>query len=329
MGKLTKPKDLKEVASISSKDAKILWARAAGRCSMPDCRIELTLDKDNKDTALTFGEMCHIVGEKEDAPRGKSTLTNKERNAYHNLVLFCANHHTIIDKYEEKYPIEVLHKIKTDHELWVQESLSAKKLKPDDLLYSSLIDFIALQLRLDQWDWFMDNAARQILHEYFVDAYEAVLEKKLSIDFPKTKLELETTLKNVMDAYIEFIEYFLTAAHTPDRGGDFYTADRSYKRVHHNPRYLYYSEKNVLWARKCFALLCLYTVRLNEFVKAVRKFSNPYFYILRGKFLVYDNLGTHNDGEPVIITPTYSNILKRLNALNAEIKIFEEKYKEE
>ena len=57
-------KDTEEkVVVISQKNAKILWARAAGRCSLPECRLELTLEK-IEEGMLTYGEMCHIVGEK-------------------------------------------------------------------------------------------------------------------------------------------------------------------------------------------------------------------------------------------------------------------------
>jgi len=49
---------------IKSKDQKILWSRAAGRCSIPDCRRKLTFNKSEESGSITFGQMCHIVGEK-------------------------------------------------------------------------------------------------------------------------------------------------------------------------------------------------------------------------------------------------------------------------
>jgi len=38
--------------TINSKDQKILWARAAGRCSMPDCRRKLTFDKAGENESI-------------------------------------------------------------------------------------------------------------------------------------------------------------------------------------------------------------------------------------------------------------------------------------
>ena len=49
--------------AISDKESKVLWGKAAGRCSMPDCRKELTLEKELANDIILFGEMCHI-GEK-------------------------------------------------------------------------------------------------------------------------------------------------------------------------------------------------------------------------------------------------------------------------
>ena len=107
---------------INTKDIKILWAKAAGRCSMPDCRMRLVADAGDavKSKNTLIGENCHIVGDKETSPRGKSILTEDERNRYPNLLLLCRNHHKIIDDDEHGWPVERLHQIKTEHEIWVE-----------------------------------------------------------------------------------------------------------------------------------------------------------------------------------------------------------------
>ena len=83
--------------TINSKDIKILWAKAAGRCSMPDCRkilvTEASDDVPSKNTLI--GENCHIIGEKDNSPRGESILSIEDRNRYPNLILLCRNHHLI------------------------------------------------------------------------------------------------------------------------------------------------------------------------------------------------------------------------------------------
>jgi hypothetical protein len=84
--------------AISQKDIKLLWGRSGNRCSI--CKTELTQNSSALNSEFTLGEMAHIVGEKEDAPRGTSVLSSDERNSYHNLILLCPTDHTIIDKNE-------------------------------------------------------------------------------------------------------------------------------------------------------------------------------------------------------------------------------------
>ena len=111
------------MATIQQKDIKLLWGRSGNRCAM--CKVELTQDKNTDNASFTLGEQAHIVGEKEKASRGQSPLSEKQRNSYHNLILLCPNHHTEIDNNEQDWPLEKLHQLKSEHELWVSETLSA------------------------------------------------------------------------------------------------------------------------------------------------------------------------------------------------------------
>ena len=107
---------------ISSKDLKLLWGRAAGRCSI--CRIELSQEKQFATEIFPLGEHAHIVAEQEKGPRGESILSQEERDSYHNFILLCPTCHTLIDKNEEDFPPERLYIMKSEHELWVQKSLA-------------------------------------------------------------------------------------------------------------------------------------------------------------------------------------------------------------
>ena len=64
------------------------------------------------------------MGEQPTAPRGDNPLTLKERNQYPNLMLLCAEHHLLIDRQPNTYPISYLQQLKADHERWVRETLS-------------------------------------------------------------------------------------------------------------------------------------------------------------------------------------------------------------
>lgn len=107
---------------MNQKDIKLLWGRAGNRCSI--CRKELSQDSQSVNASFNLGEQAHIVGEKDGAARGKSPLTVEERNTYHNIILLCPNHHIEIDSNETDWPIEKLYQIKSQHELWVKETLS-------------------------------------------------------------------------------------------------------------------------------------------------------------------------------------------------------------
>jgi hypothetical protein len=129
---------------ISQKDIKLLWGNSGSRCAI--CRTELIQDKKAGDLSYVLGEQAHIVGEKQNSPRGDSSLSVEERNKYNNLILLCPNHHTEIDKNEYNWSIEKLHQQKSKHEKWVNDSLNIssppqqKLHKHDKKLYKQFLN---------------------------------------------------------------------------------------------------------------------------------------------------------------------------------------------
>jgi hypothetical protein len=101
--------------AISLKTAKALWGRAAGRCSMPLCRTVLVADRTETDSEALIGEMCNMIAQSEDGPRGRSPLTSEQRDQYDNLILLCSNHHGEIDR-PGAFTVERLKAIKAEHE---------------------------------------------------------------------------------------------------------------------------------------------------------------------------------------------------------------------
>lgn len=114
--------------AITPKSMKILWANAAGRCAFPGCERRLCTSEAEKVAPHTIGEMAHIRGEKPGASRYDASQSDKERDDYTNLVLLCPSDHTSIDKPENlrKYSVEVLHKMKSDHERYVDGRLEVR-----------------------------------------------------------------------------------------------------------------------------------------------------------------------------------------------------------
>lgn len=98
--------------SISEVDIKLLWGRAGGRCSKPDCDEDLTILVEAGNYVV--GEMAHVIGKKPTAARG---IPEGGSDKYDNLVLLCPTHHTHIDKAPEgEYPAEILHTWKRQQE---------------------------------------------------------------------------------------------------------------------------------------------------------------------------------------------------------------------
>jgi hypothetical protein len=99
--------------AIDDKDIKLLWGKAAGRCSYPGCHDDLAPLLLQSGTTV-LGEMAHIIGRKPGAARSSSAVGTDD--TYLNLLLLCPTHHTLIDKAEKDFPVELLKKWKGDWE---------------------------------------------------------------------------------------------------------------------------------------------------------------------------------------------------------------------
>ena len=92
-----------------------------------------------------MGEICHIKAANLSGPRYDPRQTAVQRHGYDNLLLLCANHHTIIDDDPEAYTVKRLMKMKTDHEAKMKTDHEARKV----LLSAKGIDH-GTQLLIDQ-----------------------------------------------------------------------------------------------------------------------------------------------------------------------------------
>jgi len=97
--------------AISETDIKLLWGRAAGTCSNPECRYDLTVVGEKQN--YNVGEMAHVIARNESGPRGKA---GGAPDTYDNLILLCPTCHTHIDKCPDEYPEALLKRWKTEHE---------------------------------------------------------------------------------------------------------------------------------------------------------------------------------------------------------------------
>jgi len=107
-----KPIVIRQTSPTSPSQAAIkrLFAHSGNRCAFPKCGTPIVQE------ATVVGEICHIKAASPRGPRYDREQTAEARHSYDNLILLCANHHTIIDDDPEAYTVERLIKMKADHE---------------------------------------------------------------------------------------------------------------------------------------------------------------------------------------------------------------------
>ncbi len=141
--------------AIADKDIKLLWGRAAGRCSAPGCKLDLTplLEKSG---SVILGEMAHVIGRKPGAAR--SDLTAGADDTYENRILLCPNHHTMVDKAAADYPTDLLHRWKADWEAQVAGIAVQIKTRAD-LFREVATRLTANHAAFQEWGPYSDRAA--------------------------------------------------------------------------------------------------------------------------------------------------------------------------
>lgn len=196
--------------SPSLKTTKMLWGRAASRCSI--CKKELVIDPSGTDDESVIGQMCHIVAEADDGPRGDPDYPKEARNKYPNLILLCPNHHKQIDDQVSTFDVPTLLDIKASHEQWVREQLTtfdAAKQR-DDEWYAATLDEWERRAEVKNWDawtsWILDARPRML-----VELDEQLFELRrwlLSRIWPGRYPQLENAFRNflaVLNAFqVEF-----------------------------------------------------------------------------------------------------------------------------
>lgn len=117
--------------SVSYSTKLLLAYRSGDVCALPGCGRRLTPDSASGGP-VNVGEAAHIAGEHDGkgklkrSARYDSSMTDKERSHYKNLIYLCGTCHTIIDAVpqgEIDYPVNRLHKIKAEHEAKVRQAM--------------------------------------------------------------------------------------------------------------------------------------------------------------------------------------------------------------
>jgi hypothetical protein len=110
--------------TISNKTRKVLWGRSGNRCAI--CKHELVIEATPQDSESVVGDECHIISAKPNGPRHDPSYPKDELDAYENLILLCRIHHKMVDDQADTYTIDILRQMKSNHEVWVTQTLSDK-----------------------------------------------------------------------------------------------------------------------------------------------------------------------------------------------------------
>lgn len=106
--------------NLSDRVKKELCAKSGNRCAFPGCPNNLYSSE------ASVGEICHIEGLNPGAARYNPVFSEEEVNGIDNLILLCLLHHNMIDQNPEYYTVDLLKKMKRQHENNVQRQLDGR-----------------------------------------------------------------------------------------------------------------------------------------------------------------------------------------------------------
>jgi len=280
--------------SISEQSIKLLWGRAAERCSFLECRIKLTQDKELASDSFPLGHQAHIVGATKTSPRGNSNLSKKDRDSYFNLILLCPNHHALIDKDTNKYTIEKLHLFKDQHEYWVEHTLSESKdslQTAQNVVYGDLIDATVESCQLDSWDKWASRALSTNMN-WDEDAHDRLFKfynKVLGAIWPNTLPEFECALKKLTYEIYEAVQTFDEHCKPSETRDGILVEERFYRSrgwIEDDNEYQQLFKEYDAWQNKCKNHVIEATKAANWFADIIRRYFNPLFFATKGKFFV-------------------------------------------
>ncbi|TGE23992.1 hypothetical protein E5K00_01895 [Hymenobacter aquaticus] len=221
--------------SISLKTHKMIWGRSGNMCAFPECKKVLVVDETSTDDPSVIGEEAHIVAQKIDGPRGKSSLSLDQRDKYDNLILLCSVHHKIVDDQENEYTVQKLHEFKSTHEAWVKNNLVAdpKRIKDEEVYAAYIEQFIKLS-DLNNWNIWTSYmfGPSEILPKLQFESLKSLPDYIVSRIWPHRYKELESALINFKNVVNDLMKVYYEY---PKERPDGYAVEKFYK--------LYYREK--------------------------------------------------------------------------------------
>jgi hypothetical protein len=307
---------------IGLKTHKLLWGKSGNRCAI--CKTVLYENSIETDNSALIGEECHIVAEKVDGPRGKSSLSIEERNKESNLILLCCNDHTKIDTEIDNFSVECLHKIKQDHESWVKETLNMHVDK-SLLAICTTIEKIEQMINIKNWT---NNFGGITYHPDCIISkqyYERLVEINDYL-FKRFKIQQYSVIENELDNFQNILHDFINVFSKYINWGRIesssYVTERFYKIDEWNPeRYSILLDKYNFHIRLVIDLIIELTRSANKIIQLVREKIDIFYMQDSGQLLLH--LGPDINLKEYKFIPLYENdekykglkdfIIERLN----------------
>lgn len=205
------------MSNITIKTRKIIWAKSGGSCAI--CKKELTKKVDEKH--LVLGQECHIRSPKINGPRYTSGYSPEKLHIPENLILLCRDHHKEIDDFPDKYTIDVLQKIKSEHETLIktrsfQEISAIKVIKKSKYLEATIItsgiQLISMADGMAGYGYAFDETDDNETYELIKEFLSYIEDLDILPDVgPSTRLDMARDLKRIIQD-LEKHGYFVFAA---------------------------------------------------------------------------------------------------------------------
>lgn len=198
------------------------------------------IEADPNDSASIVGEVCHMVAEEPNGPRGDSPLSADERRQYSNLLILCSVHHKEIDDQISKYTVDRLQAIKKDHETWVKSTLEFDpQAQLDDEIYAGYIEEWERRVGLSSWTAWTSSILSSGQPSLSNEMYHALSDARgwiLARVWPGRFDDLEAALKNFQRVLDDF--HFMFAKHAERWNDDMWLTKKFYKSDTWNPAFM-------------------------------------------------------------------------------------------
>ncbi len=99
------------MAEPTERTIKKLFALSGNVCAYPGCKLPII-----ESAGTVTGEICHIKAKSVGGPRFDDGQSEKDRHDFDNLILLCRGHHKVVDADPDRYTVDALNKMKSDHE---------------------------------------------------------------------------------------------------------------------------------------------------------------------------------------------------------------------